>query len=306
MHDAKYLRISRNMQDDDYVESMRQMVIKQLDDSHDIKELLTHGQNFSLLAYAANGNPRLFFTTLGMADKLSADSSNKIFREFYRERIWTEHSALAEKFPSCKELVDWGREFLQDIVLPEIKSKNDNYLQKEQPTTFCFWIHRDAPEIVKASLRLLEYTGIIVHNSNGIRATRNGVGTRYMVNIGCLLALEATPTATSYSLLKNTTIKRMSEYGASSTYYDPIIKHKVMGSDTDSNQFLKDQLEKSIDFLDLTSWQKEKLHSVSIHKIGELAAADEKAVMQAYYVGEVRAKQMKNAAYAALFEYLLG
>lgn len=46
--------------------------------------------------------------------------------------------------------------------------------------------------------------------------------------------------------------------------------------------------------------------SVSINTIGELAASNESAVMKAYYVGEVRAKQMKNAAYAALFEYLLG
>ena len=72
------------------------------------------------------------------------------------------------------------------------------------------------------------------------------------------------------------------------------------------NQFLQDQLAKNIDFLDLTDWQKEKLHSVSINTIGELAASNESAVMKAYYVGEVRAKQMKNAAYAALFEYLLG
>lgn len=228
------------------------------------------------------------------------------FREFYRERIWAEHSALAEKFPSCKDLIDWGRDFIENDVLPELKSKNDKYLAKDQPTTYYLWIHRDAPQINKEALRLLEYTGILIENANGIRATRNAIGTRYGVNIGCLLALEAVPTSTGARILKNTTTKRMSEYGASNSCYEPLSSKKLIELEASNNQFLQDQLAKSIDFLDLTDWQKEKLHSVSINTIGELAASNESAVMKAYYVGEVRAKQMKNAAYAALFEYLLG
>ena len=98
----------------------------------------------------------------------------------------------------------------------------------------------------------------------------------------------------------------MSEYGFSNPCYEPLSSESLVQQETISNQVLKDQLEKSIDLLDLTEWQKEKLHSVSINTIGELAYATEATVMQAYYVGEVRTKQMKNAAYAALFEYLLG
>ena len=116
MHDAMFLHISRNIQDDDYIPSMRDMVTKQIDDSATIRKLLQHGENFNLLAYASNGNPRLLFTTLGMVDRINADSTNKIFREFYRERIWAEHSALAEKFPSCKDLIDWGRDFIENDV----------------------------------------------------------------------------------------------------------------------------------------------------------------------------------------------
>lgn len=159
---------------------------------------------------------------------------------------------------------------------------------------------------MQQALRLLEYTGILIENANGIRATRNAIGTRYGVNIGCLLALEAVPTSTGARILKNTTTKRMSEYGASNSCYEPLSSKKLIELEASNNQFLQDQLAKSIDFLDLTDWQKEKLHSVSINTIGELAASNESAVMKAYYVGEVRAKQMKNAAYAALFEYLLG
>ena len=306
MHDATFLHISRNIQDNDYISFMREMVEKQLDNSETIRKLFQYGENFDLLAYASNGNPRLLFTTLAMVDKINADSTNKIFREFYRERIWAEHSSLAEKFPSCKDLIDWGRDFIENDVLPELKSKNDRYLAKKQPTTFYLWIHRDAPQINKEALRLLEYTGILIANANGIRATRSAIGTRYSVNIGCLLALESVPTSSGSRILKNTTAKRMSEYGASNQCYEPLASKKIIEIAASNNQFLRDQLTKSIDFLDLTDWQKEKLHSVSINTIGELAASNESAVMKAYYVGEVRAKQMKNAAYAALFEYLLG
>lgn len=153
---------------------------------------------------------------------------------------------------------------------------------------------------------MLQYTGIVVENAAGIRATRNAIGTRYMINVGCLLSLEAVPTSTGKNLIKNTTVKRMSEYGVSSPYYDPLASEDITESDLDNNQYLVDQLGKSIDLLDLTDWQKEKLHSVSINTIGELALAEEASVMRAYYVGEVRAKRMKNAAFAALFEYLLG
>ena len=205
-----------------------------------------------------------------------------------------------------KRLIDWGRNFIKDIVLPEIKSKNDKYLAKEQPTTFCMWVHRDVLQIIKEALRLLEYTGIIVQNATGIRATWNAVGTRYFVNVGCLIALESVPTATGNVLLNNTTIKRMSEYGASSQFYEPLTDEATIQHDPNDNQFLRDQLEKNIDFLDLTDLQKEKLHSVSIDTIGQLAHATEATVMQAYYVGEIRTKQIKNAAFAALFEYLLG
>ena len=199
-----------------------------------------------------------------------------------------------------------SRNIQDDDYIPELKSKNDKYLAKDQPTTYYLWIHRDAPQINKEALRLLEYTGILIENANGIRATRNAIGTRYGVNIGCLLALEAVPTSTGARILKNTTTKRMSEYGASNSCYEPLSSKKLIELEASNNQFLQDQLAKSIDFLDLTDWQKEKLHSVSINTIGELAASNESAVMKAYYVGEVRAKQMKNAAYAALFEYLLG
>jgi len=125
-----------------------------------------------------------------------------------------EHSTLPEKYAGHRTLIDWGRQFIESEVLPDLQRKNVIYLQAEQKSTCFFWIHRDAPQPVKESLKLLAYTGIVSEHATGIRATRSEVGTRYAVNLGCLLALEATPTATAFPIAKNLTPKRMGEYGA--------------------------------------------------------------------------------------------
>ena len=306
MHDAMLLHMTRDIQDPEYISSMKEMVLKQVRDTSTVRQLTQHGQNFTLLAYAASGNPRLFFTSLGMVDKITSDNTNKIFREFYRERIWSEHSSLAEKFPSCRELIDWGRNFVETIVIPELKAKNDKYIIDEKPTTMYFWMHRDAPEVIKQAMRLLEYTGIISENANGIRATRNEIGIRYFVNVGCLVATESIPAMTGTTIVSNITIKRMSEYGANSSHFSPLVKRQSSLAENNTNQIITDQLSKDVSYLELTNWQIEKLRSVSITTIGELISAPEETVMQAYYVGNIRTRQMKNAAYAAVFEYLLG
>ena len=59
-------------------------------------------------------------------------------------------------------------------------------------------------------------------------------------------------------------------------------------------------------YLDLTPWQIDKIRSVSINTIGELLGADESALMKASYIAGKRARSIKNAAYAAVYEFLLG
>ena len=58
--------------------------------------------------------------------------------------------------------------------------------------------------------------------ASGIRVTRSEVGTRYMVNIGCLISIEAKPATSGLSIIKNADIRRMSEYGANYTFYQTI------------------------------------------------------------------------------------
>ena len=297
IHDAVKVSLVRNVNDSNYVSTMKQMVLKQIRDSSLAANLSRHGENFTLLAYAASGNPRYLLTSVSMAEKMDAKSVNQVFRDYYREKLWAEHTKLSDRYPGYKDFISWGRDFLETTVLPELKKKNDDFLENSsgKGTTAYFWVHNNAPQEVKESLRILEYSGLVYEDAAGIRATRSEIGTRYMVNLGCLLASEATPTASGMKI-------RMSEYGANYPIYREI-QGKVIESETD---VLKEQLKKSIDLLELTGWQKQKMHEISINTIGDLISAPEGKLKQAKYIADVRARTIKNAGIAAVCEYLLG
>lgn len=304
IHDAVRINLVRNVTDENYITNMKEMVLRQVSDSSFATRLSQNGKNFSLLAYAASGNPRYLLNSVAMAEKMDSKAVNQVFREYYREKQWAEHTKLSERFPGYKRFIDWGRDFLETNVIPELKTKNDDYISKGngKGTTFYFWVQNGAPHEVKEALRILEYSGLVYEDATGIRATRSEVGTRYMVNIGCLLAVEATPTNTGLSLIKQIDIRRMSEYGANQTVFSKI-QGCVVGTETD---VLKEQLGKSIDLLDLTDWQKQKMHEISINTIGELISTPEERLTRAKYIASVRARTIKNAGIAAVCEYLIG
>jgi hypothetical protein len=93
---------------------------------------------------------------------------------------------------------------------------------ERKSTCFC-WVHRDAPQQVKEPLRLLAYTGIVSERASGIKATRGEIGTRYAVNLGCMVALESSPAATAFQIASNLTPRGMSEYGANHRAYQTLL-----------------------------------------------------------------------------------
>ena len=304
IHDAVRIDLVRNVNDPNYIANMKEMVLRQVRDSSLATRLSKNGQNFTLLAYAASGNPRYLLNSIAMAERMDSKSVNQVFREYYREKQWAEHTKLSDRFPGYKRFIDWGRDFLETNVIPELKTKNDDYLLNGngKGTTFYFWVHNSAPHEVKEAFRILEYSGLVYEDATGIRATRSEVGTRYMVNIGCLLAFEASPTATGLSIIRQADIRRMSEYGANQAVFKKI-QGCVIGTETD---VLKEHLRKNIDLLDLTDWQKQKMHEISINTIGELISAPEDRLKTAKYIADVRARTIRNAGIAAVCEYLLG
>lgn len=304
-HDATLISINRDIGSSDYVESMRRIVEKQAE-TRLLTRIARNGQNFAILAYAATGNPRILLKTVSSAANMSSSEINSVVREFYRNEIWSEHSALSDKYTGHKPVIDWGREFLEDVVLPELKQKNDGYLSREKNSTSYIWIHRDAPEIVKEALRILCYTGVLTEQASGIRATRSEVGKRYTVNLGCLFALESTPATTSFQIANSLTPKRMSEYGANHASYKSLLAKDVDLSSIEEGFDLTEQLAKPNTVLDITTYQRGKLDELELTTVGAVLAATEDKLKEAYYIGDKRARRMRNAAIASVLEYLSG
>ena len=304
-HDATMLSLDRYVLSEDYLKNMSEIVAKQADSTL-MRNIARNRQNFALLAYAASGNPRILLKTIARASKVNSQQVNELIREYYRTDIWSEHSTLADKYLGHRSLIDWGRRFIENEVLPELQKKNAEYISTDRKSTCFFWIHRDAPQPVKESLRLLAYTGIVTEHSTGIKATRSEIGTRYSVNLGSLFSLEPTPTSSALQIAKNLTPKRMSEYGANYSSYRELMVKVPKFVEPDMSDVLERQLAKPIEVLDITNWQKDRLYSMDLNTIGDVLQATETKLQQAYYVGEKRARRMRNAAIAAVYEYLSG
>ena len=72
-------------------------------------------------------------------------------------------------------------------------------------------------------------------------------------------------------------------YGANSKVYQKLLKKVPDFMEPDISECLKIQLDKDIECLELTSWQKRKLYSLNIFNIGDLLKSTENDLMKAYY-----------------------
>lgn len=306
-HDCTLMKLERNMKDSDYLNYFYEIVDKQADDK--TKEAINGNiELFNTLALSCGGNPRMLLKTLQDIDKFNKSNIDKVLKTFYRAQVWAEHSELGDKFKGHKPLIDWGRDFLENNVIPAIESYNDHSHEKNK-STVNFWVQKDAPEAVNESLRLLSYTGIIRKIDSSIRATRGKLGARYEVKYGCILSLDKRPASVSKIFFKSLQMKNCPEFGNNHNSYDGIKDlQSVIQDDKQYQSSLKEILKKTIDVLPLlTNWQKSKLKEANILKIGQLLEAEEKYLIDnIYYIGPYKARYMKNAADAELLEYLSG
>ena len=162
--------------------------------------------------------------------------------------------------------------------------------------------------MVKEALRLLCYTGIIRKIDDGVRNSHSKIGSRYEIKYGCILSLAPNPQSYSEVLGKNLDIRRFNEFGATHVAYQSLPQQNLQEvQDEEIARIVRMQLQQSIDVLDITDWQKEKLKGVGVTTIESLLSLDEEYLINnIHHVGAVRARTMKNAATAELLEYLSG
>jgi len=209
---------------------------------------------------------------------------------------------LAVRYHGHKDLIDWGRRFIQTTVLPEQYSRNTK--RSEQVSSI--WIQRDVPAAVRAALQLLCYSGILQEGPSGIRSRTEGIGTRFVVNLGCQLAMDADPLTYGQQVRQGLAASRSLEYGSMNPNFQPLDKFAMELAERAVNQAYIARLKDPSGRLDLTRFQRKKLDELGLQTIDDVLTATESDFMRASYVGPVRARQMRNAAVAAVLEYLTG
>lgn len=305
-HDATIVSLNRDLLDKGYLSAMRNIVLIQADAqlSSDIER---NRENFHAMAFAVSGNPRLLLKTVGMAPQLRSGDVKRVLKEFYRTEIWSEHSALAGRYAGHRAFIDWGRDFIEKTVIPDSIKKNEQWEKDGKKESTCFfWIHRDAPAAIIEALRLLSYTGIVTQLDSGIVATRSEIGTRYAVNLGCLAASSAEPVPLLTNLGRTLSIKRFTEYGANHPIFADLTSVVGNFKEADISMVLARELDKTIDVLDLTEYQKEGLRSIGLDTVGRALQASEAEFQRIDYIGPKRSRKMMNVVISSVLEYLSG
>ena len=127
------------------------------------------------------------------------------------------------------------------------------------------------------------------------------------LKFGCVLSLEASPTNAGMTRARNLSLQRFTEYGIRNRLFQGLAIDIQQESADDLIAILYTQLRKSIDILDLSEWQKNKLKEhnlLTIQDVIDTSEADMQNMMR--YVGEKRARRIRNAAIAEFLEYLSG
>jgi hypothetical protein len=285
---------------------MREIVFKQAD-ADLMADITTHGENFSALAYAVSGNPRLLLKTIARSGRLRTLDVEKVLKEFYRNDIWSEHSGLVERYAGHRAMIDWGRLFIENTVIPDARQKNATREAsgKAEATSF-FWVHKDAPEVVKEALRLLTYTGIVSLMDTWVAGTRSEIGTRYSINLGCLAATDGKPISYLVQTARDLSIKRFSEYGANHATFRSLIETVGPFQEADISKVLASQLAKPINVLDLSDHQRTGLIGIGLDTVGKTLNAGEQDFQKINYIGPIRSRRIMNVVVSSVLEYLSG
>lgn len=307
-HDAVFRRIERDIASHNYLFEMRSIVEKQGGDKWK-KEISENVYLFNTLALCASGNPRLLLKTIEKADKFKTNNVNTVIKEFYRSEIWLEHTSLGDKYRGHKKLVDWGRRFIEDVVIPvTVKKSEERLLRENKETTIYFWIQKDAPQQIKEALRLLTYTGIIRKYDSGVKATKSAIGDRYELKLGCVLAQLPSPAGESKDFVSNLKLDFFTEYGSNNSEYNSLTVESLNElTDAEFYASLERQMQKDIGTIGLTKWQVSKLREIGINLVVELLNVEETYLKnQVSGVGDIKARRIKNAAVAELLESISG
>ena len=311
-HDAVVKRVEKNILADDYIEKMREIIKKQINEET-YNNLARQGELLNALIWASTGNPRILLKSVYEASNqlhsLNKSNTNTKLKDFYRTQMWNEYTKLGDKFPKYKDIIEWGREFVENFLIPEIYKKNERSKNEDDYTkhSVFFIIHKDSPEIVKKALGILEYSGILTLKDEGYKM-HNGIYNRYQLNIGIAALGASESDLTSYisRITTNLSIKVLTEYGKESKAFEKAneiaknINLDITGIDIET------LLKKDIEILDISQFQKDNIRKVGFNTLSDILMSEESELKKAYLIGDTRARRIHNQAMNALLEYIMG
>jgi len=126
------------------------------------------------------------------------------------------------------------------------------------------------------------------------------------VNLGCAFSEDKEPLEYGQKIMDNFSTRRVAQYG---------INHKAYGDlrdipdellEDENNTVLANRLKDSYEKLDLTSFQKKKLKELNVSSIEDILRKTEDDLKSLKQIGDVRARQIMNAALTAVMEYVSG
>ena len=306
-HDATVKTINRSITSDGYIKKMREIIQKHFPEDYPTFE--KQGELLDTIILASSGNPRFLLKSLNeiIAGQTRLSSKNTItkIKEFYGTTIWTEHIKLGEMYSGHKDMINWARNFLEDVVLADIEKINTN---PESKSTIFFCISRNAPEVVKQSIKTLEYSGIVSLHTEGTKY-RTEMYDRYETNLGIVVLFEkqAVINKRIKEIADSISIKLFPNYGKNSSAYGDISALKdISNYEANSAEIIKKICENDISSLEISLSIQKRLHDNGINTIGQILNKSEAQLMEIKYIGLVRSRKIANIVYNAILEYISG
>lgn len=306
-HDATIKKIERSIMATDYVSHMREIVKNHFPNDYDV--FTKSGEWLDAVIYASSGNPRFLLKSINQimsnGKKFNTQNLNSIIKEFYGTTIWSEHVKLGEMYSGHKNMINWARNFIEDIVLEDILKINSSVDSKK---TIYFCVSRNAPEVVKQAIKTLEYSGIVSLHTEGTKY-RNEMFDRYEINLGIVVLSEKQVNIQKRisEIANNLSIKVFPDYGRNSTSYgDYSNLVDISQYEANSKEILSKIIMQDISSLELSGSIKNRLKAHGLNIIGEILEKNEEALQEIRYIGPVRSRKISNVVYNAILEYISG
>jgi len=291
-------------------------------------QLVARGEPLDLLIYLSNGNPRVFLQTVSKwigKKEYSKRSALAASNDFIATELVNYHLGLKKRLPRFSSHIELGMDLIKAHLIPELQKKNEGKGPDPKIQTVYFTVDSTVRHKILRSLNLLEYSGF-VYSKSVVKTAKRRQARRYAIHLG--VAANEKVFHSSLSRDPDIAIKCLSvadyrEFYASDERFKQLEDDHPQQETcpnghvrrTDGafcpicgNRFAVDRvvvslLNDPVDRLSITDFLKQKLKKdFQANSVRDALTLTESQLMQATWIGPVRARQITNAAE----EYITG